>query len=225
MLDQARDLLLFAAAAALTPTAILAALLLLLTPRPRENGVAYLTGWMAGLFAAAAVLLALGSEPAIETTLTQTTTARPGIVFLAGLAMVVGGILGLRGGRVAAKEPAWLRRVDTFSPRMSFGLGALLGGLSPKLLLLTGAAVVTLIYTQDSPVRRLVGLLVYILVASIPILVPVVLVVRDPARAGLRLAGWKTWLIEHQGQVLGAGSILLGLMLVALALDSAAAAT
>jgi len=115
-----------------------------------------------------------------------------------------------------------MRRVDSFSPGHSLGLGFLLGGLSPKLLLLTGAAVVTLVTAGYDRLLRLLGLILYVLIASLPILIPVALVILQRDRASARLAAWKAWLIDHQSRVLGAGSILLGLLLVVSALESAA---
>jgi hypothetical protein len=220
MPDTLGEVLLFAAAAALTPTAILAGLLLLLTPRPRGNGGAYLVGWMAGLFVSAVILLRVGSDPALERAVSEDPILRPGIVFLAGLAMIVAGILGLRAGQSSPQEPGWLRRVDSFSPGLSFGLGFFLGALSPKLLLLTGATVVTLVSFSDSRLGRLLGLVVYVFVASIPILIPVGIVLRDSDSARPRLTSWKAWLVANQSRLLGGGSILIGLLLVA----SAAAA-
>jgi cytochrome c biogenesis protein CcdA len=223
MAGSSADVLVFAVAAALTPTAILAGLLLLLTPRPRQNGAAFVSGWMLGIMLAALILLRLASPPSVTTQLEDQPLVRPGIVVLAGLAMIIGGVLGLRSQRRDVKEPAWLKRVDSFSPGASFGLGLVLGGLSPKLIFLTAAAVVTLVLYGTSPLEEFIGLIVYVLVASLPILIPVLFVFSRQESAVPRLAAWKTWLIAHQGRVMGAGSILLGLLLVGFAFGSAAA--
>jgi hypothetical protein len=214
------DVLPFALAAALTPTGCLAGLLLLLSPRPTHNGGAFLTGWMLGIFISAIVMLRLGAEPSVVTAVEREPLLRPAIVLLAGLAMIVGGILGLRSQRKEAKEPRWLRTVDSFSPATSFGLGFVLGGLSPKLLFLTAAATMSLLLSGASRLLEFLGLVGYILVASLPILIPVLFVLHQRDRAFPRLAAWKAWLIFNQSRLLGAGSILMGLLLVAYAAGS-----
>ena len=55
----------------------------------------------------------------------------------------------------------------------------------------------------------------YIIIGSLPIAVPVVIVLTDQDRAPQRLGAWKSWFIQNQGRLLGGGSMLLGLLLTA----------
>ena len=139
-----------AIAAALTPTAILIALLLLLTERPRGNGGAYLVGWTLGLVLSAAILTRLLWAPgSVQSVGAREPWVRPGVSFLVGMAMIVSGALTIRAGARFGGEPAWLRRANSVQPPAAFGIGLLLAGLSPKLLLLTGAAVATVVMAGD----------------------------------------------------------------------------
>ena len=100
------EILPFALAAAPTPTAILAVLLLLLTPRARASGIAFLGGWALGLLFSAWILLRIGSEPGLlGTAVNEEALFRPLITFLAGLALIVSGSLGFRTARRATTEP------------------------------------------------------------------------------------------------------------------------
>lgn len=201
-----------AIAAALTPTAILIALLLLLTERPRGNGGAYLVGWTLGLVLSAAILTRLLWAPgSVQSVGAREPWVRPGVSFLVGMAMIVSGALTIRAGARFGGEPAWLRRANSVQPPAAFGIGLLLAGLSPKLLLLTGAAVATVVMAGDTETQ---GLALYILIASLPIAIPVLIVFSDRAHAPERVASWKAWLIRHQGRLLGGGTILLGLILI-----------
>jgi hypothetical protein len=216
------DVVPLAIAAALTPTAILIALLLLLTERPRGNGGAYLAGWTLGLVLSSAILTRLALAPgSLQSVGNREPWIRPGVSLLVGVAMIVSGALTMRAGSRFGGEPPWLHRVNSVRPPAAFGIGLLLAGLSPKVILLTGAAVATVILAGEAESR---GLALYILIASLPIAIPVLIVFSDRTHAPERVASWKAWLIEHQGRLLGGGSILLGLILIARAWQLASGA-
>jgi threonine/homoserine/homoserine lactone efflux protein len=192
------DVLFYGIAAALTPTAILVGLLLLLTPRPRPSGGAFLGGWLLGLFLSAFVLLRFATAPPSDAFVRSEPLFQPVVILLAGLALVVSGVLALRGRGKTPKEPEWLRRVNSVRPGHALGIGFGLAALSPKLILLTAATLAALILSGASPPQELVGVAVYILVASLPIAIPVAFVFVERERAPERLMAWKTWLIGHQ---------------------------
>jgi hypothetical protein len=207
------DVLPFALAAALTPTAILAGLLLLLTAKPRHAGGAYLGGWVLGLFLSATILLRLSSVPG-NTEVVRDPAFRTGAVLLAGLALLVTGVLTLRARWQPTREPPWMHRVYSLTPAHAAVLGFVLAALSPKILLLTAATVAGLFLAVESAPQVIVGLCVYVVIASLPIAVPVAIVFAEGERAPQRLLAWKEWLVRNQAGVLGGGAILLGLLLV-----------
>ena len=53
------QLLPFAVGVALSPTPIVAMILMLITPKARVNGIVFVLGWMVGVAVAGAILLAL----------------------------------------------------------------------------------------------------------------------------------------------------------------------
>ena len=67
-----------------------------------------------------------------------------------------------RGGR-EPQLPAWMKRVDTFTPFKSAGMGALLSAVSPKNLLLVVGAAAAIAQTGASAVGQAVALIVFIL--------------------------------------------------------------
>jgi len=211
------DLLPIALAAALTPTAILAVLLFLLSARPLAGGIAFLGGWIAGLMISAGVLYRLGTDPVAQQVVRQP-FFRPGILLLAGLGLLAVAGLALRGRSVPLREPAWLKRVDSLTPAHAAGLATALAGLSPKLLVLTAAAVATVILAGTGQASLVAGLGFYVLVASVPIAPPVLLLLTEGDRARLRIVHWKDWVTKNQGRILAWSSLLLGVLLVARAL-------
>jgi hypothetical protein len=212
------------AVAALTLTAA-SPLLLLLTPRGRSSGTAFLGGWTLGLVLSAWILLRIGLEPRLlGTTINEDAIFRPLTTFLVGVTLIVSGLLALRAAGRLAAEPGWMRRVDTISPASAGGLALVLAGLSPKLLLLTAAAVVTLIAVGATGTLGALGIGLYVLIASLPIALPVVIVLADRERAPQRLATWKAWFLRNQGRIVGGGSIFFGILLVARSIQLAGSA-
>jgi hypothetical protein len=144
---------------------------------------------MLGIFISAIVMLRLGAEPSVVTAVGGLSSARRSISGRPGDDRRKDPRTSLATEEV--KEPRWLRTVDSFSPGTSFGLGFVLGGLSPKLLFLTAAATMSLLLSGASRLLEFLGLVGYILVASLPILIPVLFVLHQRDRAFPRLAAWK----------------------------------
>ena len=111
-----------------------------------------------------------------------------------------------------AKLPRWMAEIDSFTPLRALGLGALLSALNPKNLILNVAAV-SLIAEAALPVALLlVTLVVFILAASIAIILPLTFYFLGGSRAKATLARWKAWLSANN-------AIVLSLLFFVLALN------
>jgi Sap-like sulfolipid-1-addressing protein len=71
-----------------------------------------------------------------------------------------------------AAMPKWMQAIDGFSAVKSLGLGVLLAGANPKNLALTGAAAAVSAQAGISGSREAVSLVVFVLLGSLTILVP-----------------------------------------------------
>jgi threonine/homoserine/homoserine lactone efflux protein len=128
---------------AISPIPVIALILILITPKARSNGLAFLVGWMAGLFViGGAALLVAGASGLTESTDTASQTS---II----LNFVLGALLLLLAFRQWRSKPSpgedaplpkWMGFLDAFKPGKCLLVGALLSGVNPKNLALNLAA-------------------------------------------------------------------------------------
>lgn len=207
MLEAIGQILGFAIGVAISPVPIIAVILMLFSARAASNSLAFATGWLLGLAVVSAIvlLLELGSADDGDT---------------GGWAKVVIGVLFLG---LAVKQwrsrpepgeeptmPGWMSAIDDFSAAKSFAIGALLSGVNPKNFGLTLAAASTIGAAELSASEDVVVVAVYILIASVTILVPVIgyLVARETMRPWLD--SMKAWLMLNNATVMAVLLVVLG---------------
>lgn len=190
-------LLPLAVAVAISSVPIMAVLLILLSPTPRNSSIAYLAGWVLGI-AALAVAFSAGAAafPATE-------KRHPDFTF--ALAQIVIGIsleafalaLWRRSDRNATQEmPKWLRVVGAVRPWQAFGFAFALN-LRPKALLLSAAAGVVLTAQPLTAGSWAVALVVYTVISASTIGIPVLYAIVNPASAQPRLEVVRDWILQN----------------------------
>ncbi|MBP9535735.1 MAG: GAP family protein, partial [Pseudoxanthomonas sp.] len=122
-----------AMAIALSPFAIIPAIVLLLTPRPRAAGGAFLLGWLLGVGIASGITVAT-ALPASDATGPSAWVAWARLAL--GATLLVLGIVRWRGRSRAGASPAWLQGIQDATARRALGLGLMLSLANPKVLLL-----------------------------------------------------------------------------------------
>jgi hypothetical protein len=216
------QLLPFAVGVAFSPTAIVATVLMLITPQAKANGLTFLVGWMAGIALVGAGALALlgsagaaaGGEPA---------------GWVAWLKLGLGVLLLLVAGRQWRARPApdedvpmpkWMGALDHLTPLKAGGLAILIGAINPKnlLLLLGGAAAVAQVGLP--PADQAVAWLVFTVVASLGVLLPVGIYFLMGDRAAATLAGLKDWMARNNTAVMAVLCLLIGVKLLGDALTA-----
>jgi threonine/homoserine/homoserine lactone efflux protein len=189
------DVLPLALGVAISPIPIIAAILMLLSPKARVTSVGFLLGWVIGIVAAVTVFTLLSSILPEQ----DPDASRP----IRGVVQIVLGLLLFllafgqwrkrpKAGQEAAL-PKWMQAIDTVTFPVAFGLGFLLSAVNPKNLIMAAGA-----GTDIGGAARPVGstvlvAVVYTLIASSTVLIPVVgyLVAADRLRAPLdALRGW-----------------------------------
>ena len=123
-------------------------------------------------------------------------------------------LLAIRKWRAAGSpdegQPKWMSSIDALTPVKAGGLALLLSGLNPKNLALSFGAGASLAQAGVSGGEATVGLVVFVLLASASIAVPVVFYLTGGERAARVLDGWKAWLSTHNDAVMAVLFLVFG---------------
>jgi hypothetical protein len=212
------ELLPVALAAALTPTAVLAVILILFSHKARGNGIAFLAGWYLGLLILSWVIVAFLARLGFFSSLLGGQSLSAGIIVMLGLLLLLLAFQQWRtrpraGAPVAA--PAWFDRLNALGPGHSFGIGAALASLTPnKMILLTLAAAMIIGQTSPAPRASLAAYFFYATLGSIPVAIPVALFFSRGEGARATFMRWKDWLLRNNNALMAAVSLLIGLLLL-----------
>lgn len=189
------DMLPLALGVAISPIPIIAAILMLLSPKARVTSVGFLLGWVIGIVVAVTVFTLLSSILPED----DPDASRPirGVVQLVlGLLLFVLAFGQWRKRPKTGEEaalPKWMKAIDTIVFPAAFGLGFLLSALNPKNLIMAAGAG-TDVGGAGLPTGSIIlVIVVYTLIASSTVLIPVVgyLVAADRLRGPLdALRGW-----------------------------------
>jgi len=205
----------FAVGVAISPVPIIAVILVLFSARARVNGPVFLIGWVVGVavVSVAVYLLSDASDASTDDTASDTVSTTK---LLFGVLLLVLAVRHFRAQRraEAKTEPKWMASIDSLTPVKAGGLGALLSGLNPKNLALSLAAGATLAQIGATGGEAVVGLLAFIIIASLSIAVPVGFYLLGGNRAAAVLDGWKGWLSTHNDAVMGMLFLVFGVVLL-----------
>jgi hypothetical protein len=211
------EVLTWAVGVAISPIPIIAVILMLFSARARVNGIAFLTGWILSLTAVSTVVYVLAHDGNVATSTTAADSVSWGKIVL-GAALV---LLALRNWRtrpapgVEPEMPKWMGAVDRMSPAKAFGLAVALAVVNPKNLLLTLGSATGLAQLGLSTADAIVAIVVFVVIASLSIAVPVTYAVFGGAKAKSTLESAKTWLIAHNAAVMAVLFLVFGVDLIA----------
>lgn len=206
----------FAIGVAIVPIPIIAMVLMLGTPRARRTGPAFAVGWLTGLAIVGGLTLMIATGNATD-------DSGEAAAWVTVLKLVLGvGFLFLaartwrnrpRTGE-EPKMPAWMGRIDTFTPLKALGAGAVLAAANPKNLALVIAAATTIAEGGLSGGQETVALVVFIVIASVTVLTPLVIYLAMGDRATPILSGIKTWMAANNSTIMIVLLVVLGAVLI-----------
>ena len=110
--------------------------------------------------------------------------------------------------------PKWMRAIDRFTAVRSFVFGVVLSAVNPKNLALTIAAAAAIAQTGISTGEAIGALAVFIAIASLTILTPVILYFAPGARATAILEDVKSWMAAHNAAIMTVLLLVLGVKLI-----------
>jgi hypothetical protein len=211
------EVLTFAIGVAISAMAVIAVILMLFSQRAKVNGPVFLAGWMVALAVVSTVVYVLADQSDVDTSSGASDTVSWGKI-------VFGVILLLLAARQWRRRPApgiepsmpkWMAGVDSLTPGKAFGLGVLLAGVNPKNLLLTVAAATGLAQLGLSTGDAAGSIIVFVIVGSLTIAVPVVYYLIGGEHAKTELDKMKSWLAVHNAAVMVVLFIVFGVDLIA----------
>jgi threonine/homoserine/homoserine lactone efflux protein len=196
---------------ALSPVAVIPAILLLLTEQPRRTSASFVAGWLSGIvvLTTAGALLADVADAA-EQTPVWATWAR----IIVGLVLVW---LGLRlwWERAEPREqPRLTRSLRDATPRSGLRLGVLLSALNPKIALLALGGGLTIGATATEALHEAWEVVVFSLVATATVAAPLVAYLAVGERARSPLEGAGAWLERNHAVVMAVVLVAVGGYLV-----------
>jgi threonine/homoserine/homoserine lactone efflux protein len=198
----------FAVGVAISPVPVIALILMLFSKRATSNSLAFVFGWLLGLAVVSVVVLSIGLE------------SSDGSSSSGGWAKVVIGVLFValavkqwRGRPHEGDEPempGWMASIDEFTAVKAFGVAVLLSGVNPKNLGLTIAAAASIGSVGLSTGDEALVVAVYVVIASITLIVPVAgyLIARE--RMTPVLDTMKAWLLINNATVMAVLFLVLG---------------
>jgi Sap, sulfolipid-1-addressing protein len=207
----------YAVGVAVSPIPIAGVLLMLVSKRARTNGPMFLLGWLVGLAVVGVVVLLI---PGLQAGGGEPSTATGIVKGVLGILLLLVGIRAWR-SRPAdgdeAKMPGWMEKIDGMSSPTALGMGFLLSALNPKNLLLAVGGAATITASGLTTSQEYIALTVFVAIASLTILVPVVGYLIMGERGERVMMSAKDWLIQNNQTVM---SVLLLVVSVALIGDA-----
>ncbi len=200
----------------ISPLPIVAVILMLLSPRARANGPSFLLGWIVGLGVVSAVVyvIADSADVATDSSASDTTSTTKVVLGVILMLLALRHWRGRPGPGESSPPPKWMGAIDNITPVKAVGLGVLLSAVNPKNLILTVGAAAAIAQTNPSTGDAVVAIIVFVLIGSLTIIVPVAAYLIGGARAQTMLDGWKSWLEEHNAAVMTVVLLLIGVVLV-----------
>ena len=199
---------------ALSPIPVAAVIMILMAAQARTSAPAFLLGWMLGILTVGFIVFLV---PGID-------TARGEPTALSGLIRIVLGITLLllavrqwhqRSGADELREvPKVLAHLDQVGVIQSSVTGFLLSSVHPKNLGLSAAGAAAIDASMLDPVAQVIALLLFSVIASLTIAIPVAgyFLVGPSAEAMFR--SWKDWLVEHNATMITTLLLIFGALLI-----------
>jgi hypothetical protein len=194
---------------AISPVPIIAVILMLFSGAATRNSLSFLLGWIIGLLGAGLIVLGIG----LAANDSGPTTASGVFKILIGALFVALGVKQWRsrpGPGDEAEMPGWMASIDDFTMGKSFGIGLLLAAVNPKNLGLTIAAASTISAAGLSSGEEVTVLVVFVVLASLTVAVPVIANLIAGEKAAPTLNSMKTWLIDNNATVMAVLFVVLG---------------
>jgi hypothetical protein len=201
---------------ALSPIPIVAVILMLVTPRARANGPAFIVGWLVGLAIVGTVVL-LVAGPTNANDDGEPATWVDILKLVLGLLAVRIALRQWRGRPHDGEEavtPKWMGAIESFTPAKAVGAGAVLAGANPKNLLLAIAAAAAIAQTGIPGGQQAGAYAVFAVIGTVGVAAPVVIYFALGDRSAPILDRLKQWMAAHNAVIMAVLCLVIGAKLI-----------
>ena len=196
----------------ISPIPIVGVILMLFSARAKANSLSFLAGWVAGLAIVGAIVLSVSSASDVSSD-SDASHVSGGVLVAIGVLLILGAVRRWRhrpGPGEAASPPKWMARVDDLRPLSALLLGVVLAAVNPKNLLLAVAAAAQIGQIDMSTTDMVITWAVFVLIASLSIIAPVVYRFVRGERAQATLDHAKVWLEANNATVMAVLFLVIG---------------
>jgi threonine/homoserine/homoserine lactone efflux protein len=211
-----RYVLPLAVAVAVFPIPIIAVVLMVGSDRGRVKGFAFVLAWCVGLTAVGALVLAL-ADGADASDDAEPATWVAVLLLALGLLLFAAALKQWRGRPAAGDEtpiPVWMRAIDDFTIAKACGAGFAISALNPKNVLLVGAAALEIGVLGLPASEEIAALLIFVVIASVGVLSPLVLTVALGDRSRAPLHTLRGWMAVNNAAIMAVLFLVIGAKLV-----------
>lgn len=196
----------------ISPIPIIAAILMLLSPRARSTSVGFLLGWLIGI-AAATVAFTLLSSLIPEDSSSDSQPIAGIITIVLGALLVLLAVRQWRSRPKSGEDPAlpkWMAAIDTMTALRGLALGFALAALNPKNLIMAASAG-TVIAAGDMNIGQTVAVVIlFVIVAAASVMVPVVGYLLAAKRLAPLLESMRKWLLVNNAVIMAVLLLVIG---------------
>jgi hypothetical protein len=206
---------------ALSPVPIIAVVLMLTTPRARSNGPAFVLGWLVGLGAVGAIVLALAG-PSDASASGQPATWVSWLKLVLGVLLLLVAVRQFRGRPHKGQEaplPKWMGAIDRFRPVQALGAGAALAAVNPKNLLLAVGGAAAIAQTGIPGGEQAIAYAVFAVIGTLGVGAPVGIYFSMGKRSAELLGGLKDWMAHNNAVIMAVLCLVIGVKLIGDALS------
>jgi threonine/homoserine/homoserine lactone efflux protein len=197
---------------ALSPITVIPAVLVLHTARPRETGLAFLIGWLAGLAAlTAAFVAASGLLGGLHTT-------PPGwaswLRIVVGVALIAFGVYRWTTRHGHGEMPGWMRSFTSMTPPRAGLTAAALAVIRPEVLFMCAAAGLAIGSAGLSTAGTWQASVLFVAVAAATVVIPILGYLAASHRLDPALSRLKDWMEQQHAALVAVILVLIGAMVV-----------
>src|SRR3954466_585370 len=189
---------------ALSPIPIIAVVLMLTGHRAKVNGPMFVLGWLIGLGVVGVIVLPLAGAGNASSSGSPATWVSWVKIALGVLLLLVAArqFRGRPRGDDQPHMPKWMATIDDTKPVGALGLAAVLSGANPKNLLLAVGGAAAIAGTGIPGGEQAVAYLIFALIGTLGVGVPLVIFFAMGARSEKLLAGLRDWMTAHNASIM-----------------------